>query len=539
MRTVSIRLEDLAKMAIKIGFVGENEHTRVCIDCKKAFEEYPNAAAALTVQPPAGEAYPDVTTRDGDTVIWDVMDHDLTDEGNGELQLSFVVDETVKKSYIGRTEICRSILPAGDVPEAIDDWLTRANAALAEIPIEIAEALEEAKESGEFDGRGIDDAVMNSDYTLTLTFTDGTSYTTPSIKGDKGDKGDTGAKGDKGDKGDTGETGPQGNPPTAEQIQTAANTYLAQVITNPDSPPLDRSLTSSSAATPADITGELKSAIDSIFPEAAKTALLHLLKKVAYIDSDGEDYYTALENLLTLKTLSSISVVFDEPNKDFALCNTTLDDFKPYLTVTATYTDQTTETIPISNCTLSGTLVYGDNTVTVTYENKTATFTAKITTLYCLLDASETTISGNGLSSVVSVSDGIISVEGNYNAYIYIREDGTIETNAYTQNEWFSVSAGQSILFEAYDITWQTSAGSNQTMEPKWATTDGSFNAMSIPINMASGSSGSDGYAKYENNSYGASRSFGGLNVHWKNAPSGGGSISFRIRMTVDGVRYF
>ena len=65
MRTVSIRLEDLAKMTIKIGFVGENEHTRVCIDCKKAFDEYPGAVATLTVQPPAGEAYPDVTTRTG------------------------------------------------------------------------------------------------------------------------------------------------------------------------------------------------------------------------------------------------------------------------------------------------------------------------------------------------------------------------------------------------------------------------------------------------------------------------------------------
>lgn len=50
--------------------------------------------------------------------------------------------------------------------------------------------------------------------------------------------------------------------PTDEQIQTAANTYLEQVITNPDSPPLDRSLTSSSSATPADITGNLKSAFD-------------------------------------------------------------------------------------------------------------------------------------------------------------------------------------------------------------------------------------------------------------------------------------
>lgn len=36
------------------------------------------------------------------------------------------------------------------------------------------------------DGRGIASAVMNADYTLTLTYTDGTSYTTPSLRGADG-----------------------------------------------------------------------------------------------------------------------------------------------------------------------------------------------------------------------------------------------------------------------------------------------------------------------------------------------------------------
>lgn len=41
-------------------------------------------------------------------------------------------------------------------------------------------------------GNGIASAVLNSDYTLTLAFTDGTSYTTPSIRGEKGEQGDAG-----------------------------------------------------------------------------------------------------------------------------------------------------------------------------------------------------------------------------------------------------------------------------------------------------------------------------------------------------------
>lgn len=45
-------------------------------------------------------------------------------------------------------------------------------------------------------GNGISSAVLNPDYTLTLNFTDGTSYTTPSIRGPKGDDGADGSDAD-------------------------------------------------------------------------------------------------------------------------------------------------------------------------------------------------------------------------------------------------------------------------------------------------------------------------------------------------------
>lgn len=47
-------------------------------------------------------------------------------------------------------------------------------------------------------GNGIASTVLNDDYTLTITFTDGTEYKTPSIRGA------TGAQGQKGEKGETG-----------------------------------------------------------------------------------------------------------------------------------------------------------------------------------------------------------------------------------------------------------------------------------------------------------------------------------------------
>lgn len=152
MRSVTVRLEDLKTMILNLGYVGENEHRQIRFDAKKMYDEYPHASASLTVAPAEGESYPAVIERDGDFVIWTITDSDLTAEGDGELQLSFTYGETVAKTYIGRCRVCRSIVPTGDIPDPLDDFLTRAGAALTAIPETIDAALEEAKESGEFDG---------------------------------------------------------------------------------------------------------------------------------------------------------------------------------------------------------------------------------------------------------------------------------------------------------------------------------------------------------------------------------------------------
>ena len=52
-----------------------------------------------------------------------------------------------------------------------------------ELQAELEEKLREAEESGDFDGNGIASATMDEEYRLTLGFTDGTYYTTPSLRG--------------------------------------------------------------------------------------------------------------------------------------------------------------------------------------------------------------------------------------------------------------------------------------------------------------------------------------------------------------------
>lgn len=195
MRSVTVRLDDLRTTVLNLGFVGENEHTQIRIDSKKMFDQYPTASPSLTVCPPDGESYPAVIERDGDFVLWTITDSDLIHEGSGEIQLSFTVSETVAKSYIGRCKVSRSIVPTGEIPEGIDDFLTRAGAALTAIPETIDEALAEAKASGEFDGPpgepGQDGysptaTVSKSGKTATITITDKNGTTTAQISDGEG-----------------------------------------------------------------------------------------------------------------------------------------------------------------------------------------------------------------------------------------------------------------------------------------------------------------------------------------------------------------
>lgn len=75
-------------------------------------------------------------------------------------------------------------------------------------------------------------------------------------------------------------------------------------------------------------------------------------------------------------TLQSISAVFNQGSV-VIYENSSLESLKPYLTVTARYSDGTTQTV--TNYTLSGTLTKGTSTITVSYSGKTATFKVVVT----------------------------------------------------------------------------------------------------------------------------------------------------------------
>ena len=139
MQSIKIKLCDMKKVTIPIGFVGENIFTKVYIDCKKIFDEHPSAVPALSVSSPSGDKYPAIVVREGDIVIWEITASDLTQDGSGEIQLSFIHDEMIGKSWKARTKVYKSIQADGEAPESVQNWLDHAEIVLANIENAIPE----------------------------------------------------------------------------------------------------------------------------------------------------------------------------------------------------------------------------------------------------------------------------------------------------------------------------------------------------------------------------------------------------------------
>ena len=123
--------------------------------------------------------------------------------------------------------------------------------------------------------------------------------------------------------------------------------------------------------------------LNTLSPEI-KAALLNLLAHVAFTDENGQTYYNALYNALYPPAgLTSITAVFEQGSAVITE-DTSLDDLKQYLTVTAHYSDETTQTV--TDYTLSGTLTEGTSVITVSYGDKTTTFNVTVTGEYTFYD---------------------------------------------------------------------------------------------------------------------------------------------------------
>lgn len=169
----------------------------------------------------------------------------------------------------------------------------------------------------------------------------------------------------------------------------------------------------------------------------AKIALLACFSKVPWVDSHGKNYYDTLHDaLFPVVDLLSIDVVFDQDD-NIVSPSDTLESLKQYLSVTASYSDGTTELL--SDYTLTGTLVSGTSSIiTVTYENKTDTFSVDVSNAISSIIAS-LDLSGNIIYTSNTLQDlrQYITVTANYtdNSSSVISDyqlDGTLDVGSNT-----------------------------------------------------------------------------------------------------------
>lgn len=124
-----------------------------------------------------------------------------------------------------------------------------------------------------------------------------------------------------------------------------------------------------------------------------------------------------------------------------------LDSLKADLVVTANYVGGTSETVPSSDYTLSGTLVEGTSTITVSYEGKTTTFTVNVSSVpsvypLTLTDSSE------------GVGFGSVDITKPTNTPPYVGSPAKSRFHCIGDNTGYPITAGKT-----YTITISGTAG--------------------------------------------------------------------------------
>lgn len=110
---------------ICIGKRGENDATQIVFPIGEYKNQYGNGYASLLYKYPGinQEAYPVYLTQTDSEAVWTVKASDTKISGNGELQLYYIVGDSIAKSIIYQTKCMDSITKPGTVPDSEKAWV--------------------------------------------------------------------------------------------------------------------------------------------------------------------------------------------------------------------------------------------------------------------------------------------------------------------------------------------------------------------------------------------------------------------------------
>lgn len=180
---------------------------------------------------------------------------------------------------------------------------------------------------------------------------------------------------------------------------------------------------------------------------------------------------------VSVATVTSISAVLNASGHTFYVGDP-VDDIKPYLTVTATYSDSTTQTVPSGSYTLSGTLSQvGANTITVSYESVTTTVsvtcaTAELSYISAVYTQSGTVYDTDSLDSLKT--DLVVT------AHYSDSTTSTVASTDYTLSG--TLTGGTSVVTVAYEGKTTTFNVMVTAIKYSYVYTDGDLDKLNASI---------------------------------------------------------
>ena len=292
--------------------------------------------------------------------------------------------------------------------------------------------------------------------------------------------------GGQGPQGPAGATGPKGDTGAAGE----AGGYYTPAITQPDENTMRVAFTPSREDMPAVADTDIPlSAGWKSLTDAQINALDGMFKVCAFIKADISAEYNEFCTAFDIEaaTITGISATYSGGSVP---AGTALDDLTG-IVVTAQYSDGSTATV--TGYTLSGEIAEGSNTITVTYQDKTATFTVTGTA------AAQVYTVTNNLTNVTNSNAQTEVTDGFYSATLTVADGNVLNSITITMGGvdiTDSVYGDGSILIS--DVTGDIviTAVAGKTILYQLSGTPKSVAGLSEDTGIAFGASDANGYVK-------------------------------------------
>lgn len=140
---MKISIGNAPSITLYLGRQGENNVKEISFDFSGLKNEFGDGTISLVVQRPTdSEPYPVALDIVDESAVWTVSNVDTSVEGIGKAQVTYTVDDQVKKSVIYKTKVLPSLKPESEMPpDAFENYLDTLGNLSGQIVADKAQAL--------------------------------------------------------------------------------------------------------------------------------------------------------------------------------------------------------------------------------------------------------------------------------------------------------------------------------------------------------------------------------------------------------------